>query len=601
MAALAVATATPGGRAVPAARPAQRRAPPVTDKSLPADGTAPKAGNRQGAMITLPKPETGGRSFVIDDLFAGDATVLTAAGGLVDQGPERRKVCCLFSSGVLVVAESEYSDGNGYSRGVRSLAGAARMKQVTIERVVIVPFDVVDAINARASVSKAMVSAKSDDSLDPVAMQERVQDMLADAFRKRATDIHVTVYPERTLVEYRIDGVLRQISTMEHTEGRRFCASAHTLKADGDTQYTEDREMDARITHDSASLPADLGSVRCCWSPQYGNGRLLVMRLLPKDNSGKTVHVDSLGYLPEQIKLIEDLWCQPEGIILVSGPTGSGKSTTLKIILEALYRATRGEKSILTVEEPAEYRIIGTKQRSMANNGDGAKRSEAYANAVRAILRQDPDVALIGEIRDEQTADLAIKMASTGHLVFSTLHANSALHVISRLRGLKIREADLYDPEVFRGLIAQRLVRKLCPECKRPLKDCMDDLGDRDRNLILKAFDLEGEATLWGPCAEGTSCTKCGGVGYTGRSVVAEVLRTDDRFMEIISHDGGRSAARKYWLEDMGGLSMMDHGVRKVIAGETSPMEIIRVLGGLENRFSMDNVLTSWGESQLSA
>jgi type II secretory ATPase GspE/PulE/Tfp pilus assembly ATPase PilB-like protein len=544
------------------------------------------ATNREAASACRAPLETlAAPNLRLEEVFADGASVrdMSVTGDL-GFGPEGAQKIAVLSDGTVYVAESEVEQRAGDSgftlaRQVRHAINLLRSRHVDMRRVVVVPIDLVREIN-RSSVSGSSASTAVDDVLDVSQMQARVLALVQDAFSRRATDIHVTVQPAQTTVEFRIDGVLRRMSPMTREEGERFCVAAYTLKADGDTNYLPDREQNARISRDSApTLPSGLGSIRCAWSPQYGGGRYLVMRLLPMEKAS-LAHIDSMGYLPRQVDDIQTLWLQPEGIVLISGPTGSGKSTTLKVVLEKLYEATGGQGSIVTVEEPAEYRIHGAKQRSISNTGDFEERRQAYRNAVRALLRQDPNIIMIGEIRDHETAELALTMAGTGHLVFSTVHANSATHILSRLQGLGVKDSDLFDPEVFRGLVAQRLVRLLCPHCRMPVPQARRAglITDRTWKLFQQNFDVQDEALF----SHGPGCAYCDHTGYFGRSVIAEIIQTDRAFMDLAARD--RGAAREHWLTDGGGLSMMDHAVEKIRAGMTSPDEVIRSLGSLEVR-----------------
>jgi len=269
----------------------------------------------------------------------------------------------------------------------------------------------------------------------------------------------------------------------------------------------------------------------------------------------------------------------PIGINIVAGPTGSGKSTTLQRILSTLMRERRNEIATFTVEDPPEYVIEGAQQMPVTNASTAEERKEKFNAAIRAALRSDPDVIMIGEIRDSESAKLAFEAAMTGHQVWATLHAVDALTIVSRLRDIGVDEFKLYDPAVFTGLVGQRLTRALCPDCKIPLMQAREQGKVHDelweRVLDIYSRDIEGIFT------EGPGCPTCKNTGVTGRSVVAEVCLPDDAFMEYMKRED-KLSARRHWVENLNGITMMGHGILKTKAGVCSPEEVERMLGPLE-------------------
>ena len=375
--------------------------------------------------------------------------------------------------------------------------------------------------------------------------------ILSQAVRDRASDIHVEPF-ERTLkVRYRIDGVLHEVLSPPKVLQPRITSR---LKVMADLNIAETRlPQDGRIAVRVRNREID---IRVSVVPT-AFGERLVLRLL--DKSGALFQLEEIGLSAELLSTYGRLIHRSNGIILVTGPTGSGKSTTLYATLQ---RINSSQLNIITIEDPIEYQIQGVGQIHVNPRID-----LTFANGLRSILRQDPDVIMVGEIRDRETAEIAIQASLTGHLVLSTLHTNDAASAVTRLLDMGI-EPFLISSSVL-AMVAQRLVRVLCPECRVPGRPESETL----RELGLQPGDADvgrGEWFLSGGC-EG-----CRGTGYRGRTGVYELMPIDDAVRRLIMERANASMLRSAAAQ-RGMRSLVQDGARKVLDGRTTAEEVLRV------------------------
>jgi general secretion pathway protein E len=371
--------------------------------------------------------------------------------------------------------------------------------------------------------------------------------LITQAVESRASDIHIEPFEDEVKVRYRIDGVLHDV---ESAPKRLQAAIVSRLKIMAKLNIAERRlPQDGRIRLIVGSREIDL---RVSTIPVLF-GESIVMRIL--DRESIVVDLDSLGFSPQTLDTFNRLISKPYGILLVTGPTGSGKTTTL---YGALDRINSPDKKIITVEDPVEYQIKGINQIQMKS-----QIGLNFANTLRHIVRQDPDVIMIGEIRDLETAEIAIQSALTGHLVFSTLHTNDAPSAITRLLDLGVENFLL--SSTIRGILAQRLVRKICPACKVP------DTSAANREE-LRACSIDTDVPLY----RGMGCEKCTSTGFHGRSGIFELLVVEDDLRKLILRNADanelRDAARKHGMK-----TLMEDGADKVKAGSTTLSEVFRV------------------------
>lgn len=373
--------------------------------------------------------------------------------------------------------------------------------------------------------------------------------LLSQAVKSRASDVHIEPQEKTTIVRMRIDGVLRD---MVPPAKKMQDAVTARIKIIARMDIAERRlPQDGRFKMKISGRDVD---VRVSVIPTI-YGEKVVMRIL--DASAVKHELDHLGLEPEALEEFKDMLSRPHGILIVTGPTGSGKSTTLYSALNYLKDPT---KNITTVEDPVEYRLEGINQIQIRPEID-----LDFAKCLRAILRQDPDIILIGEIRDKETVEIAIKASLTGHLVLSTFHTNDAPSAISRLLYMGIERYLLASS--LNLIIAQRLVRKICEHCKEPVT-----LSDE----VLKRLSLDSKQAKNAVFYRGKGCAACGGAGYLGRLPIFEFLAVDDDVSEqIIANESEaqiREAARK-----KGYGSLLKSGVNKALAGLTTAEEVISV------------------------
>lgn len=374
-----------------------------------------------------------------------------------------------------------------------------------------------------------------------------VKTMIEQAVRQRASDIHVEPMERQVRIRYRIDGALYEKVTYSI---RLLPAMVARIKIIGGMDIAEKRKpQDGRITQIVDRQEFD---IRVSILPTV-YGEKVVMRLTSKN--ALTREKSQLGFKPKELKMFDHILQNPHGILLVTGPTGSGKSTTLYTALSEL---NREDVNIITVEDPVEANIDGINQVQVNNKAD-----LTFASALRSILRQDPDIIMIGEIRDQETASIAVQASITGHLVVSTLHTNSAAGTITRLMDMGIEPYLIADSVV--GVIAQRLVRRLCPECKRAKK------ADEEE-LELLSLEPDTDLTIYEPCG----CTKCDGTGFKGRIGVYEIMEITQPIKSIISKNGEAEAIKSKALEE-GMNTLRMSATEYVLDGITSVNEMMKV------------------------
>ena len=394
--------------------------------------------------------------------------------------------------------------------------------------------DVVGEVESDMDLAKLMqdMPAIEDllESADDAPVIRMINALLTQALREGASDIHIEPFEQISVVRFRVDGALRDVIRPKKAI---HASLVSRIKIMAQLDIAEKRlPQDGRITLRIGGKPVD---VRVSTLPT-GHGERAVLRLLDKE-AGK-LDLTHLGMSPDVLTQFDHLIAQPHGIVLVTGPTGSGKTTTL---YAALSRVNAGTTNILTVEDPIEYELAGIGQTQV-----NAKIDMSFAKALRAILRQDPDVIMIGEIRDLETAQIAVQASLTGHLVLATLHTNDAAAAVTRLLDMGI-EPFLLSSSLL-GVVAQRLVRKLCNHCK------------------------VNEAGVW----KSVGCEHCGHTGYQGRVGVYELLLTTEAISAQIHHQASEAEIRIAAQGD-GMKSMREDGQRWLDTGVTTREELLRV------------------------
>jgi type II secretory ATPase GspE/PulE/Tfp pilus assembly ATPase PilB-like protein len=379
-------------------------------------------------------------------------------------------------------------------------------------------------------------------------MVRLVDAILTDAVHRGASDLHFEPEGSFLRIRYRIDGKMTQIRSIHKDY---WSAIAVRMKIMSGMNIAESRKpQDGRINSEIIGRKIDF---RVSTQPTI-NGENIVMRILDEKQSILTI--DKIGFSETNIKILKKIVQRPEGVIILTGPTGSGKTTTLYTVLNYINSI---DKNIMTLEDPVEYHLPLIRQSNIRHDV-----GMDFASGIKALLRQDPDVILVGEIRDKETAITAIQAAMTGHQVYSSLHTNDALGAIPRLMNIGVPNYLMSGALI--GVIAQRLARKICTNCKKEFP-----VEDSDRRLLGEKY--AHVKTIF----RGVGCEKCGQSGYKGRLVICEILPFDRELDELILHEAGRRKMMEYALSK-GFISMVEDGIQKVVAGVTDLKELIRVV-----------------------
>lgn len=382
------------------------------------------------------------------------------------------------------------------------------------------------------------------DTADDAPVIRLINGVIAEAVRAGASDIHLEPFESALIVRMRVDGVLREALTLSP---RITPLLVSRIKVMARLDIAEKRvPQDGRIP---LALGGKTLDVRVSTLPSRA-GERVVLRILDKDQAG--LSLEQLGMAPDALEAFRTALKEPNGIILVTGPTGSGKTTSLYAGLSLLNDATR---NILTVEDPVEYAIDGIGQTQV-----NTKVGMTFAAGLRAILRQDPDVVMVGEIRDVETAGIAVQASLTGHLVLSTVHTNDAVGAITRLRDMGIEPFLL--ASTLRLIVAQRLVRRLCSECRT---------AEPADKATAKLAGVKKGDIVWRP----HGCAHCQNTGYVGRVGLYETIRVDDRVRRLIASEAGEEAIAAAAFETSGTLSQRARDL--VLSGVTSVEEAVRV------------------------
>ena len=371
------------------------------------------------------------------------------------------------------------------------------------------------------------------------------------ALETRASDIHIEPFENRLIVRYRVDGVMHEV---ESPPRRLSAAVISRVKIMANLDIAERRlPQDGRIKLNIQGKEIDL---RVSTVPTM-HGESVVLRIL--DKGGVPLDFASLGFEPDLLAKFNEILLRPHGILLVTGPTGSGKTTTL---YTALSKLNQPDVKILTVEDPVEYQLEGINQIQVKPQID-----LTFANALRSIVRQDPDVIMIGEIRDLETAQIAVQSALTGHLVLSTLHTNDAASTVNRLLDMGVQDYLLTSTLI--GIQAQRLLRTLCRECRRAYRALPEVVAETGLGRFVEAGR---EVTLYEP----VGCEACAQTGFIGRVAIMEIMTLSDGIRSLVMRHATSGEIQKQAAAE-GMISMYDNGLRKVLAGTTTLEEVLRV------------------------
>ncbi|WP_230042075.1 GspE/PulE family protein [Escherichia coli] len=490
----------------------------------------------------------------IERFFRENSNIITKKGGVVEANTEQRRFCLMFSNGDFLVSPEQYT-----LPSVRFLKEVCIRKGYKVNRTYGVSLKLIRLLYENSERDLRNRGEKSS-----LPMERVVSNLLTECSFMRVSDLHIKVYEHEADIEIRRNGDLRLLRQINAEEAHSILSTLYNAADEADATYRIHAYQSARIVASTSriNIPDSVQTIRLQFNPLGQGGRYMIARFLyTEKGNGNTVDPVSLGFHPVQCRQLALLRSLPLGVNIISGPTGSGKSTTLKVMLELLYKEKEKKINIISIEDPPEYEIEGVAQLPITNVDTEVERGAEYRKAITAALRSDPDVIMPGEARDAEVISLVFTAAMTGHQVWTSLHANSAIAIFDRLRDQGVDDFKLTDPELITGLLAQRLIKKLCPYCSLTLSQYIESnkLKEQVKLIIGKYVESVRFVNING-------CQKCN-AGYTGRTVVAEIIIPDQQFL-YLTMNGKRTEAIDYWHNTLHGLSMREHAWLKVINGE---------------------------------
>lgn len=493
------------------------------------------------------------------------STPLTAPGKAFEQPEAIRKIMCLVpgstqNTGILYVSDESHPSVASFKRRLAANDFKYELKKAASQEIANLY-----SVNTGNEASTTQLTAK---------------ELFKYAADRQASDVHIiTDKTKGTIFKMRILGDLYEMPemAMNFEDGKNLLNSIYQSmsKEHSTTSYEDFSFMGSRIT-DRDKLPEQLDSIRVGTGPLTNDGQIMSLRLQQKQVQGVTL--TELGVPELQRKSFSFLQSIPNGIVIVTGPTGAGKTTTLKVLMDMIIEKTQGKKHVLTIEDPAEYPIEGANQLKVVQGKGKSDISSMFNESVKGSLRLDPDTVLIGEIRDSVTANLAFRAGMTGHQVFTSLHANNALGALPRLIDLGVPDYLVTDPATLRGITAQRLVKTLCPHCKQKFVEQEKRIDDEKKRRLLSVVEPEDIENIF--IANPDGCDKCVN-GFNGRTLVIEVLVTDQMLMKYVKAKE-MMAALDYLRGKKGYKTMIDVAISKIRSGVLDPFEVEQHVGPLD-------------------
>lgn len=517
--------------------------------------------------------------------------VLTVEGSSLKIPTESRNYCVLFENGMWLVSATHRN-----SPLVTSVASLARRQGFKVDDPIYVTPNIVQ--QAYAYAERQVAALRMDDN----AVRRKIVDMVAQAAQMGANDIHIEAAGGRTKVEFRVDGSLRLWETWTQREGEQLLSSvySHSIGQSGATaNWLEPQAAMVAVGTgpDSIQLPIGVPSLRCQWVPLADGGRYLNMRLQYDSahlfgENFVMADVDSIGFSQEQLKTVRELRQLPGGMRVFSGPVNQGKTTTLRVMLNRRMVETNFDRKCYMIEDPPEGGVMGASQIGVSASVKEEQREKSFSEVMRSALRLDPDIVMLGEIRDLQTAKFAFRLALSGRQIYTTVHVYAAIAVPRRLRDLGIEPYLIYDPHLLTGMFCQRLLRGVCSHCRVHIAKAPAELGPEYLELGKRVRAglalMDARRTKADPnqpyleriaepdmnnvyVANPDGCPKCYR-GRSGRTVCAEVIETDLKLMGMLEANNVIEA-EEYWLSPWGlnGITMAWHSLEKIRRGEVSP------------------------------
>ncbi len=509
---------------------------------------------------------------IVDYLFSNNNRLLTATGAEEELPRDTQSLIAYFSGGEIIISRTHRYDGR-----VISFIELLRARGRPIREPFYSDMGLVSAIykSYEAHLGASHHGPHDYDN----QMQKDFVDILARAASQKVSDIHIEV-ADQTTIYFRIDGSMQPVLEYNTGWGESFVRAAFASSDMSNANYAQNEYQSAqkdgrtplRGTKD-LYLPMGILGVRIQFNPIAFGSRYVVMRLL-YDNPSEGIKTEQEFGEYEQ-RLMQRLRSYPTGLVIVAGPTSSGKSTTLVRNMALMLKERQYEINLITVENPVEQKIFGAHQMPVVNTTNEEQREEKYIEALAAALRSDPDTLMVGEIRTLAAAQLTVRGALSGHNVWTTLHANSAMAALTRLLDLGIEAFKLKEETLMRGLISMRLFKKLCPHCRQRL---IDNPNHSEYNMVIGAF---GELGLRQVYIRGPGCEHCNGTGTIGRIKAGEIIITNSEFLRL-ALAGDTDGAVKYWLEEMDGRTLKDAATSLMLQGIIGVDELVRWVGMLD-------------------
>ena len=491
---------------------------------------------------------------------------------------DTRRLVALFSDGLFLVSETHKFDGR-----VLSFEVLARKKKLSMSKPQYVSQNELNAVYAIGE--RTNVNIEGDEDLAQLQMQKDFVNVVARAASQKVSDIHIVVAGS-TQIMFRVNGMMTTVMEYNKEWGESFVRAAFASADISDSNYAQNEFQGAqklgstplRGSKGKLMLPHNILAIRLQFNPIAFGSQYLVMRLLYADeNPEGSGDLSSLGFGEYEENLFYRLRAVPTGLSVIAGPTGSGKSTTLQRNMIKLLQEKNYEVNLITVEDPPEYPIPGARQMPVTNANSEEEKDEEFTKALSAALRSDPDVMMVGEIRSIAAAELTFKGALSGHGVWTTLHANSAPAIITRLRDMGVKTFMLNDPELVKGLISQRLFRRLCPHCRVSVKNMLDSPSVQRLRTALGDFGVENTYV------RGPGCKYCDNTGIKGRMCVPEIILPDATFLDLMISGETRKAI-DYWTSDLNGRPLKDAAIERMLKGYIDLDEVERWCGLLDQR-----------------
>lgn len=539
-----------------------------------------KAGEASsGSYLAESSSEQSKKTNILEDLFAGGNKLLTLPNSDITLSDETRRLVALFSDGTYLVSKEHRFDGPVYN-----FEKTIKKRRIPIKTPQYVSQNEISAIYAYAERGSGLANVDVN-NLDQMQMQIDFINVIARASAQKVSDIHVIV-ADSTIIMFRVNGMMQRQMEYNKEWGEAFVRAAFASADISDSNYAQNEfqgaqklgETPLRGSDGKLMLPHNVLAIRLQFNPIAFGSQYLVMRLLyADDNPDGSSDLKSLGFGDREENLFYRLRAVPVGLNIVAGPTGSGKSTTLQRNMIKLLQEKNYEINLITVEDPPEYPIPGARQMPVTNANTEEEKEAEFTKALNAALRSDPDVMMVGEIRSLSAAELTFKGALSGHGVWSTLHANSAPAIITRLRDMGIQSYMLGDPELIKGLISQRLFRKLCPYCRKSVKERMNDPSFGRLKTALGDFGIENTFI------RGEGCKFCGYKGVSGRMSVPEIILPDAMFLQLMIN-GDTKRAIDYWTSELDGRPLRDAAIERMLKGYIDLDEVERWCGLLDQR-----------------